>query len=335
MENLHLDYETRSELNLPEVGLDRYCSHPSTGVILGAFCFGDGPVTLWSPHLSSMPQELWGAFHNPKVKIYAWHSPFERLITEFCLGITIPPNRFIDPNINARYISLPGYLDECGEILKIPQDKQKMAEGERLKKMFCIPAKAGGQDTLFGISKPIFRDHETDPKDWELFGQYCIRDVEAEREIWKRMEKFRLLDEEWDTFYLDQMINDRGMYIDLDLVHAAIHLSEQIKTELTEKLFRLTGLDNPNSRDQMLEWCRSEGYTYHALSKNFVNQALAGKEISDKCREALTIRQQAAKTSDTKYDAILREVSGDSRLRHQYRFMGAARTHRWASGGSS
>lgn len=304
-------------------------------VLLAAFCYGDNYPSLWQPHLGKMPSELEDAFHNPDVMIHAWHSPFERLITEFCLGIEVPRNRFIDPNINARYLSLPGYLDECGMILNIPQDKQKMAEGERLKQMFCYPAKVGGQETLFGTSKAIFRDHETDPKDWKLFGQYCIRDVEAEREIWNRMKNFRLPDDEWDTFYLDQLINDRGVYIDLELVSAAIELSAKIKSELTERLFRITRLDNPNSRDQMLDWCRSEGYTYHALSKNFVNQALAGKEISSLCREALTIRQQAAKTSDTKYDAILREVSKDSRLRHQYRFYGAARTGRFASGGST
>ncbi len=302
---------------------------------MAAFAFDDEPVQLWQQHLSPMPKELEQAFYDPDVKIMAWHSPFERLITNFVLGIELPPNRFLDPNINARYISLPGYLDECGEILNLPQDKQKMAVGERLKKKFCFPAKPGGQETLFGISEPIYHDWDSDPEDWKLFCDYCKRDVEAEREIWNRMSSFRLRDEEWETFYLSEKINDRGIYVDLPLVQGAIQLSERIKKELTQQLFELTGLENPNSRDQMLEWCRKNGYPYHGLGKNFVNQALAGKEINDACRKALEIRKQAAKTSDTKFEAILREVSSDGRLRQQYRFLGAARTGRWASGGSS
>lgn len=330
---LHLDYETRSTLDLSVSGLDLYATSPYTEILLAAYAFDDGPISLWQPHLGDTPEDLWDALNDPSVTIMAWHSSFERLITNFCLGIELPPNRFIDPNINARYISLPGYLDECGTILNIPQDKQKMAVGDRLKQKFCFPAEPGGQETLFGISEPVYHDWNSDPEDWKLFCEYCIRDVEAEREIWNRMSNFRLLPEEWETFYLSEEINDRGIYVDLSLVRGAIQLSEQIKKELTEKLFTLTGLENPNSRDQMLEWCRKNGYPYHGLGKNFVNQALAGKEINDDCRKALEIRKQAAKTSDTKFEAILREVSSDGRLRHCYTFMGAARTHRWASHG--
>lgn len=334
MTALHLDYETRSTYDLSEVGLDRYATGP-TEVLLASYAFGDGTVNLWEPHLGEMPRDLEEALYDPSVQIYAWHSSFERLVTNFCLGIELPPCRFVDPNINARYISLPGYLDECGEILNIPQDKQKLAVGERLKQKFCFPAKQGGKETLFGISEPIYHDWDSDPEDWKLFGDYCKRDVEAEREIWNRMASFRLLPDEWTTFYLSEEINDRGVYVDLQLVRGAITLAERIKSELTAQLFTLTRLENPNSRDQMLEWCRKNGYPYHGLGKNFVNQAMAGKEINDDCRKALEIRKQAAKTSDTKFEAILREISADNRLRQQYRFLGAARTGRWASGGST
>lgn len=334
MARLFLDCETRSVLDLAECGLDAYATHSSTEFLMCAWAVDNEPVQLWEKHVQDIPRQLHTLLTDKSVTKIAWNSSFERYVFNWILGIDIPIPQWFDPSVNARYLSIPGSLKEAGKFLGLSSDHAKMdQEGKKLIRKFCFPASLGGEETLFGISKPSYFDYDSAPRDWETFKEYCKRDVVAEREILAKMVKFPLPQSELETWFLDQEINDRGVYVDLPLVKGAVSLSSTIKKELTDKLLELTKLENPNSRDQMLAWCQQNGYPYHGLGKNFVNQALAGTEINDNCRTALTIRQQAAKTSDTKFDAILSRVSADSRLRHSYVYMGAARTHRWSGHG--
>lgn len=354
MKTLHLDYESRSYLDINEVGLDRYVTDPSTQVILAAYAFGDGPVSLWEPHVSSMPKDLKDAFNDPSVTIWAWNSAFERAVTNWLLGIPVGIPRFRCAMAQARYLSLPGKLAECSKILGMADEGKFVSKTEevyfnKFKKLskkdaktristylinkFCMPVNMGGKETLFGITEPYYRDWDTDPDDWKLFGDYCKQDVVAERALLHRMKDFEMSESEWETYALDQKINDFGVNTDLPLVEGGSYVAESIKSELNKRLFEITKLENPNSVDQLLGWLEGQGYTFHGLGKPFVARALAGEcDLTNESREVLTIRQQSSKTSASKLLGIKDQLSSDGRLRHQYSYYGASRTGRWSSG---
>lgn len=331
MTKLYTDFETASTADLFDVGLDRYLTHPDTRILMQAYAFDDGPVSLWQPHESEAPAELVEAIEDPDVIKSAWNSSFERNVYRWILGTEIPIRQWRDTMIRARYMALPGYLSECSKSLGLPVDEAKDQDGTRLKNLFCLPAKKGGVETLFGTSEPIFRDWTTDPEDWAKFCSYCKKDVVAERAIEKKT--FDLPQREWEAWFLDQEINDRGILTDTELVAGGSWIAEKVKGELLARLSDITSLENPNSRDQMLGWARERGYPFHSMGKAFVVRALAGEgTLTPECKESLTIRQQAAKTSATKLVNIANQVSSDGRLRYQFSYFGASRTGRWSSG---
>lgn len=334
METLHLDYETRSCCDLEVRGLDNYVHDPSTQVLLAAYAFGDRAVKLWQPHLAPMPEDLRDALESPFVTAYAWNVAFEREISKHVLGIDKPTCEWRDPMCSARYLSLPGSLDAAGEILGLTEDAAKLKVGKRLIKLFCEPEDIGGETTLFGISEPTFRDWRTDPKDWTLFGDYCKQDVVAERATLKKLEKFPLPESEWETWQLDQDINLRGWPIGMDVVRGAQGIVLKELERLGKRLLELTKLDNPNSGPQLLPWLRERGYGFGSLDKTMVARALNGEcDMTPEATEVLILRGQTSKSSVRKYTNIADMVSADGRLRHQYTFMGAARTGRWAAHG--
>ena len=329
----HTDYETRSTCDLSVHGLDRYVTDPGTEVILAAYAEGDHKPKLWEPHRGPIPAELREAMEDPCVTMVAWNATFERLITRYVLGITKPIEEWADTMVGARYLSLPGSLEDVGRILEVKQ--QKLEEGARLIKKFCEPAVEGGKTTLFGISKAAYQDWNTDPADWDLFCKYVLQDVESEQGALRKLRRFPLPPQEQRTWVLDQKINERGVPTDMPLVTGADWMAKVELESLTKKLFALTNLENPNSRDQFLAWIQAEGYTFNSLGKSFVMRALGGEcQISDAGREALELRKLTAKTSIHKYSRIADMVSPDGRLRHQYAFMGASRTGRWSGKGA-
>lgn len=334
MTTLHLDLESRSALDLTVSGLDLYVNHPSTELLMEAWAIDDNPVQIWEPHISpKQPLELREALEDPAITKISWNASFEREFHKWVLDQDIPIRFWKDSMVMARYMALPGSLDECGNVLNISKEFRKMDNSNRLKDMFCLPVKEGGEETLFGISEPVFRDWNSNPVDWELFKKYCMQDVVAERAIKNRLKNFPLPDHEWEAWYLDQEINERGIAVDMELVKGGSYIADIVKAELLDKLQKLTGLDNPNSRDQLLGFLREHNYPFHELGKAFVSRALIEKSDMDGlAREILLLRQQSAKTSAQKLINIAGQVSNDGRLRHQFGFYGA-RTGRWTSGG--
>jgi DNA polymerase bacteriophage-type len=352
---LHHDYETRSEIDLPARGLHNYAAHPSTQILMESWAVDDGKVHLWLPHESPMPNELRDALTDPHVIKTAWNSTFEQYITAKLLGMEIPFEQWDDVMIHARHLSMPGSLASVGKILGLKEipasaindrpsmfeeqedappstSEAKIGDGERLIKLFCEPAYLGGKDTLFGPSQTVFRDWRTHPHEWERFCEYCRQDTVAERTLLKKMSLFPLPEVEQRGWVLDQKINATGLPVDRILVENAIDFTNRAQAELRGKLHEITELDNPNSRDQLLAWARSRGYPFNSLRKDWVNRALV-ENLSPEVREALELRKQLAKTGAKKYAAILELMGADNRLRHQYSFLGAARTGRWASNG--
>ena len=337
MDKLWLDYESRSVVSLDERGLDNYAHDPTTKILLCAYAFGDRTPKLWQPHLHpQIPNDLEEGLKSPWVEVWAWNAQFERLITRCVLGIDKPIEEFRDPMANARYLSLPGSLDGAGEILGLGAGQAKLKDGKRLINLFCEPESNGGEDTLFGLSEPTFRDWRTDPADWKLFGEYCIQDVIAERALAKKMRKFALPEEEWQTWILSEHINERGIPVDASLVAGARAIVDKETARLVAQLKEITGLDNPNSTSQFLDWLRGNGYTFTSIGKEFVARAVNGEcELTDAARTALSLRGQTSKSSVKKYTAIADTVGSDGRLRYAYQFMGASRTGRFSSLGAN
>ncbi len=341
---LTIDFETRSLINLEERGLDNYSRDPSTQVLMLAYAFDASDIYLWEPHLQEMPTVLRRMLLNPLVTKSAWNISFERSILKHVLGIDVPVRQFLDIMVLARYMSLPGNLEDAGDILQLG-DKAKLKEGKALLKMFCEPVpikkpKNAERGTLFGAEPPIVReiiprfyDHKTHPREWERLGKYCMRDVEAERTIYNLVKGFPLTQKEFSAWCLDQDVNETGLPVNRTFVMNALEMAQRSQKELWSIIIEKTGITNPNSRNQMLKWAKTQGYQYSSLEKGTVTAALNGTEITPRCREILTIRQESSKSSFKKFDTLKQEVSEDNRLRNQFVFLGAARTGRWSSGG--
>jgi len=328
-DKLWLDFETSSAIEIETNGLDRYVKDHSTKVLMLGYALGDDPVQLWEPHKSSFPYELAEMLEDPLVTKCAYNAGFERNVFRSVLHNNIPIHEWFDVMIQARHLSIPGSLDQVCGVLGLPESEAKIADGKRLINMFSYPVYEA-RDTLFGCEQARFRDWETDPADWELFRAYCIRDVEAERAIHKKMAEFPLPAIEQQGWILDQKINDRGVPVDLTLVRNALHIADQAKYALDLRMKKITGLDNPQSVQQLLAWAVKQGYPFHSMGKVWVQRALDGKDITDDCREVFKLRQQASKTSWSKFEAIQNIVSSDGCARNQFSYLGSARAGRWA-----
>ncbi|ERL25335.1 hypothetical protein HMPREF1985_00397 [Mitsuokella sp. oral taxon 131 str. W9106] len=218
-------------------------------------------------------------------------------------------------------MGLPLSLKGVGKVLNLAD--QKMDEGKSLIRFFsvpCVPTKANG-----GRTRNLPSD---DPEKWSTFKAYNKRDVEVEMAIQKWLANFPVPEFVWDEYHIDQEINDRGVRIDMDLVKKAIEMDSRSRRELTEKIRRLTDLDNPNSVQQMKQWLADNGMEVDSLGKKAVAALL--KTAPPELAEVLELRQQLAKSSVKKYQTMERAVCADSRTRGMFMFYGANRTGRWA-----
>lgn len=329
---LTLDFESRSIVNLKTKGLDNYMRHPSTQPLLLSHALNSGKVKLAQFHEGPLPKELIQAIKSPDVIKSAWSVTFERQMFLRKFDINVPLDQWCDPSVYCKHLSLPGSLEQAGLILGLPPEFQKKESGKKLIKTFCEPVSLGGVETLFGITEPYFRDWNSNPREWEEFCEYCKADTESERYILNLLKtSFPLPDVEQQGWILDQKINERGMPTNVGFARKAFEMAEAEKEVIQKKMISLTGLENPRSNQQMLEWVKKEGYPFDSMGKNIVTMALAGKEISKEGREVLELRKEANKTSYKKLETLLEIVSEfDDQLRYQFNYLGAARTGRWS-----
>jgi len=337
MNQLFLDFETRSELDPYEVGLDNYARHASTQVLMLGWAFDDRKVQLWQPHLNkSMPQELHDGLMNSAVTKVAWNAAFERKIFEHVLYWVIPYEQWLDPKVWAHHLSIPVIsLGETGTVFGLTEDEAKIKDGKRLIQKFSMPhfkKPKKGEEFEFVSQLPEFWDWTTDPEDWEKFGEYCKQDVVAERAILRLMKDMPLPEIEQRGWVLDQKINDRGIPINRDFITKGLALAIREKTELTKALKEKTGLENPNSTKQILAWAQNQGYPFGSVRKEFVTQAM--ERMTPLGQEVMKLRQKASKNSYKKLEAMGNFLGADDRLRHQFLFLGASRTGRWAGTGA-
>ena len=336
---LFMDYETYSLLDLKEVGLDNYVNDPSTGISMLAYAFDTGEIKQWLPHMSKPPKELIDALRNPNILKISWYASFEFEFTNVVLPryvgepLVVPIEQWRDPIILAHNMSLPGKLEQVGTILKLKEQKNS-ERGKELVKMFCQPVSKGGDMTLFGIAPPLFRTHESHPREFKEYCEYNIQDIRAEREAWYYMLRFPMPEIEWQGWILDQKINRRGMPGRRDLAEKGLRLAEKYLTIQRAKVKALTNLKNINSPAQVKAWAKERGYPWNSLNAKYVDAELAdpASKITPELREVLIIRKTCTKSSYKKLERFLQILSKDNRLRYQFRYMGAPRTGRWAGG---
>lgn len=352
---LHLDYETASDLDLTEVGAWLYASHPSTRILMASWSWEYGEVKQWdSASGEPFPQELLDALADDEVEKWAFNAAFERLITWLTLGIRGRYSAWFCSMVLAYSQSFMGGLDSVLEQTGAPADVAKNKDGKRLIRMFCGPQKPTKKNPW------VWRDSFTDPEDWALFLAYNVDDVVAERDgVYKRLIKFPMGPGEWGLYHLDQLINDRGLPIDRKFVTNAIEMCDHRKDELLEEMISLTGLVNPGSPTQMGDWLRERGYPFPDLRKETIEKVLRENEelvsgkttapaylvrtdyhtysdggfLAPEAIAAMKMRQNHARTSVKKYDAMLQRIGSDDLFRHAFQFAGASRTNRWAGRG--
>jgi hypothetical protein len=323
IDTLSLDYETASDLDLTKVGLDRYSADPSTRVLMGAYRINGGVLQHWEAHRCKVPTELREALEASAAEITRWafNSQFERVITNRVLGIKSPIKGWRCSMCLAYMESFTGGLAEVCEQIGLPHDKQKSKEGKRLIRLFSMPQRVTRNQPH------LWRNWITDGDLWQEFCEYNKQDVIAEEAVKDRLIRYPISESEWSFFHLDQIINDRGIPVDMDFIDNVIWMSARRKAELTVRMQKLTGLTNPNSTQQLLPWLQERGYPYNDLQKESVSKAL--KQDID-CKTVLRLRQWASRTSTSKAIAAKLVVGEGNRARYLFQFGGASRTNRFS-----
>ena len=329
MNTLSIDVETFSDVDISKCGAYKYAESSSFEILLFAYAADGGEVQVVDLAAGEkIPQEILAALTDDNVIKWAFNANFERIcLSRYLSDMGLLRDAFLSPEswrctmVWAAYMGLPLSLAAVGSVLGL--EEQKMSEGKSLIRYFCTPCTA--TKTNGGRVRNL-PSHA--PDKWAMFKAYNKRDVEVEMAIQHRLAKFPVPDFLWDEYHLDQEINDRGIRIDMELVDNAIAVDARSHEELTERMKRLTGLDNPNSVQQMKGWLSQHGAETDSLDKKAVLELL--KNAPPELAEVLSLRQQLAKSSVKKYIAMKNVASADHRARGTFRFYGANRTGRFS-----
>ena len=320
--NLSIDIETYSDVDLTKSGVYAYSDSPNFTVLLVAYAFEDEETKIVDLACGEkLPQKFLDALTDESVIKTAFNAAFERTCLSRYLGIPLSPASWQCTAVQSAMLALPLSLEGVGGVLDI--QRKKLKEGTDLVRYFsipCKPTKANGGRTR------NLPEHAAEK--WELFKTYCIRDVDAEREIRWKLRNFPIPGSEMELYRLDQEINDRGILVDRDLVSHAVECDLQYKDTATTRAYELTGLNNPNSVTQIKSWLSGQGVEVDSLDKKSVKGLMA--ETDGEVLEVLKLRLLMAKTSVKKYEAIERSVCSDGRVHGLLQFYGANRTGRWA-----
>lgn len=326
MRTLAIDIETYSSVSLQKSGVYAYAASPDFEILLFGYSWDGGSVEVIDlAQGEKLTRELLDALCDPNILKTAFNASFERTCLAAYMGQPMPPEQWSCTAVMSRELGLPGSLEAVGAVIGLPEDKQKSKTGKALIRYFSIPCKATKANGGRTRNLP-----EHDPERWALYVEYNRQDVVTEQAIRARLEKFPILPSETDLWYIDQHINDRGVGVDAVLAANAVKIDQTVKARLLDAAKDLTGLDNPKSSSQLKAWIEDvSGYEVESLNKKMIGDVRAGTDNAD-VHAMLDIRQGLSKTSTEKYNAMLRTVCPDGRIRGLTQFCGAARTGRWA-----
>ena len=340
MKTLSLDIETYSSVNLGRAGVYRYAESPDFDILLLGYSIDHGPVQVVDIACGErVPEEVLDALTDKKVIKWAFNAQFERVCLSCWLRKNYPsyfkrddtddeamkvylsPYSWKCSRIWAAYMGLPLSLEGAGAILRL--EDQKMKEGKDLIRYFCTPCRPTKANRGRTRNYPY---HALDK--WAVFKSYNQRDVEVEMAIQEKLKRYPVPESVWDEYHIDQEINDRGVALDMELVRQAIQMDGRSRSKLTQVMKDLTALENPNSVQQMKQWLSDNGMETDTLGKKVVSEML--KIAPPELQLVLTLRQQLAKSSVKKYQAMETAVCADGRARGMFQFYGANRTGRYA-----
>lgn len=333
MRHIHIDIETYSSESIADCGLYRYADAPDFRILLIAYKADEEPTRILEvPDDQNLPEWLTATLLDPGVVKHAHNAAFERVCLSVILrrsGI-LPQGQWLDPAqwecsmVLCARAGLPLSLKEAGAELDL--EDQKMKEGRDLIRLFCAPHEPqGGLFARGGRAEP-----SDFPEEWETFKAYCVRDVDVEAEICRRLEWVKVPPKERELYAEDQRINDRGVLVDMGLVRNAARADTLRKADLSAEAKALTELDNPNSVTQLREWLSARlGTPIARLDKKMIPTLMESAAKGSPERRALEIRMELGKTSNKKYETIERCVCADGRVHGLFQFHGS-RTGRWA-----
>jgi DNA polymerase len=319
---LFLDIETKSTVDLKVFGPHRYAADPTTEVWCAAFAVDHSEVRIWTPG-ELVPTE----FSDPNYEIAAFNAAFERLIVRYVLGPrygwpAIPLQRYRCLQASALAHALPASLEGAAAALALGW--QKDTAGRKVMLDMAKPRKPRKGEDPSGV---YWHD---DAERRQILHDYCKRDVETERELWRKVGF--LTEPEQELWLLDQTINDRGIHIDRALAEAAIKISNSAKAAIDAELCELTrgAVEHVTERDRLQEWLLNNGCKVDGMDKTTLRHALRRKGLDAKASRAIELRIAGAHAAASKPAAMLNRMSVDNRARGQLRFHGT-RTGRWSA----
>ncbi len=340
MKAISIDLETYSDVDLQKCGVYKYAQSENFEILLFGYSVDGGEVIVVDlAQGETIPDEIVKAFTDESVTKWAFNAAFERVclseylrryykrdfrsysINEDTVGDYLDPSSWKCSMIWSAYMGLPLSLAGAGAVLGLSE--QKLTEGKDLIRYFCVPCKPTKVNGGRTRNLPLH-----DIEKWEMFKKYNKRDVEVEMSIQEKLSKFPVPEFVWEEYHLDQEINDRGIALDMAVVKNAILFDSKSKAVLSDKMQELTGLDNPNSVQQMKQWLADNGLNMDSLGKKEVAEVL--KTAPEPLQTVLSLRQQLAKSSVKKYQAMENAVCKDGRARGMFQFYGANRSGRWA-----
>lgn len=324
-----VDFETRSPVDLRTCGAYVYFEHPETRVLMCAYRINQNPVNIWTCLDPEPPRDLWAAI-EARATLRAWNAQFETLGFDLLADRNGWPrpryDQYVDTAAAAAAMCLPRALGDAAGALGLEVQKDK--DGMRLIRKFSIPRRPR-KDEPDGLYWNEPQDH---PDDFEAFKRYCIRDVETEEAAARRL--VPLSADEQKLWLLDQTINRRGIRIDRKSAQAAINLAEKAKLRLDREMKLATGgyVTRCSEVGKLVEWVQSQGVPITSAAKADIVEMLDCDDLPGPVRKALELRQEAAKTSVAKLNAMLARASGDGRVRGSFLYHGAS-TGRWSNTG--
>ena len=340
IESISIDIETYSDRDLKKCGVYKYAESPNAELLLFGYSINNGPVTVIDvAQGEEVPEYILKALTDDNIIKWAYNASFERIFLSVWLKRNYPQyfvsysidedtvSNYLDPSawrcslVWGAVMGLPLSLKGIGAVLKL--DEQKMSEGTDLIRYFCVPCKP--TKTNGGRTRNL---PEHAPEKWATFVAYNRRDVEVELSIKEKLKNFPVPEFLWDEYHLDQEINDRGIGVDMKLVTNAIAFDERSKGTISSQMKDMTDLENPNSVVQMKAWLAENGMETETLGKKAVAELM--KNAPERLAQVLALRQQLAKSSVKKYQAMENAVCDDGRVRGMFQFYGANRTGRWA-----
>ncbi|HHT0189519.1 TPA: DNA polymerase [Raoultella planticola] len=317
--------------------LETYCEIPINNgthayaegveVMLFAWAIGDEPVSVWDLTADEpIPSRLRKAIADPDTILFFHNSHFDRTVLRHAMPELAPPvERWRDTMVQALAHSLPGALAALCEVLGVPQDKAKDKDGKSLIQLFCKPRPKN--------SKLRRATSKTHPVEWQRFVAYAGLDIEAMREVYKRLPKWNYQGAELALWHRDQQINDRGVCMDVQLAQAAIEAVDQEQKRLAKRTQVMTDgeVQAATQRDAMIKHIvESYGVELPDMQRSTLERRIADPDLPSPVKELLAIRLQASTTSTSKYKSLMKGISRDGRLRGTLQFCGASRTGRWA-----